>query len=62
MNKSELREVTKTLQYGATLGKDYMARALSSLIRAARTTKSQREILTMAQLCGADKSPEFIAD
>ena len=62
MTKSETREIAKTIEYGQTLGIDYMARALSSLIRAARTTKSQREILTMAQLCGADKSPEFIAD
>ena len=48
MNKSELREVSKTLQHGATLGKDYMARALSALYRSARTTKSQNEILAVA--------------
>jgi hypothetical protein len=60
MTKSETREATLTIKYGQTLGVDYMARALSALYRAARSAKSQRDILTMAALCGADKSPEFI--
>ena len=42
MNKSETREVAKTIQYGQTLGADYMARALSALYRAARTGASIR--------------------
>lgn len=60
MTQSETREVALTIKFGQTLGADYMARALSALYRSARSAKSQREILTMAALCGADKSPEFI--
>jgi hypothetical protein len=59
MNKSELREVTKTLQHGATLGKDYMARALSALYRSARTTKSQNEILAIALAYSVVSNSEF---
>ena len=59
MNKSELREVSKTLQHGATLGKDYMARALSALYRSARTTKSQNEILAVALAYGVVSNSEF---
>lgn len=59
MNKSELREVAKTLQHGATLGKDYMARALSALYRSARTTKSQDEILSIALAYSVVSNSEF---
>ena len=60
MTKSETREVAKTIQYGQTLGKDYMARALSALYRGARTTKSQNEILAIALAYGVVSSSEFI--
>jgi hypothetical protein len=59
MNKSELREVTKTLQHGATLGNDYMARALSALYRSARTAKSQNEILAVALAYSVVSNSEF---
>ena len=60
MTKLETRKVAKTLQHGATLGKDYMARVLSSLYRSARTTKSQNEILAVALAYGVISSSEFI--
>ena len=60
MTKAETREATKTIQYGATLGTDYMARALSALYRAARSTKSQTEILALALAYGVVSNDEFI--
>jgi hypothetical protein len=61
MTKSESRDVAKSVQYSeAGLGKDYLARALSSLIRSARTTKSQNEIMAVAVAHGITSSPEFI--
>ena len=60
MTQSENREITLTIKYGQTLGADYMARALSALYRAARSAKSQREILALAIAYGANKSAEFI--
>ena len=61
MTKSESKEVAKSVQYSeAGLGKDYLARALSALIRAARTTKSQNEILAIATAHGITSNPEFI--
>ena len=60
MTKSETREVAKTIQHGQTLGADYMARALSALYRAARTTKSQHEILAVALAYSVVSSSEFI--
>lgn len=60
MTKSETREVAKTIQYGQTLGADYMARALSALYRAARTTKSQNEILAIALAYSVVSNDEFI--
>ena len=60
MTQSENREITLTIKYGQTLGTDYMARALSALFRAARSAKSQREILALAIAYGANKSAEFI--
>jgi hypothetical protein len=58
MTKSESKEVSKTLQYGAALGHDYVARALSALIRAA-SKKSQRDILALVP-DDARASPDFI--
>jgi hypothetical protein len=45
---------------GAGLGKDYLARALSSLIRSARSSKSQNEIMAIAVAHGVTSNPEFI--
>jgi hypothetical protein len=62
MTKSESKEVAKSVQYSeAGLGKDYLARSLSSLIRSARTTKSQNEIMAVAVAHGVTTNPEFIA-
>jgi hypothetical protein len=62
MTKSELKEVARSVQYSeAGLGKDYLARALSGLIRSARTTKSQNEIMAVAIAHGVTSNPEFIA-
>jgi hypothetical protein len=62
MTKSESKEIARSIQYSeAGLGKDYLARALSGLIRAARTTKSQNEIMAVAVAHGVTTNPEFIA-
>ena len=62
MTKSESKEVARSIQYSeAGLGKDYLARALSALIRSARTTKSQNEIMAIATAHGVTSNPEFIA-
>ena len=61
MTKSESKEIARSVQYSeAGLGKDYLARALSGLIRAARTTKSQNEIMAIAVAHGVTSNPEFI--
>ena len=61
MTKSESREVSLTLKYTAAgLGSDYLARALSALYRAARSTKSKQEIMAIASSYGAIGHPEFI--
>lgn len=61
MNKSEIREVSKIAQYRAAgLGADFVARALSSLIRAARTNKSAAALRDIAAGWGVTDHPEFI--
>lgn len=60
MTKSETREVELTIKYSTTLGLDYMARALSTLIRGARSAKSRRELLEIAYRNRAHLSSEFI--
>jgi len=61
MTKSEIREVSKAISYTAAgLGPDYLARALSALYRAARTTKSQNEIMAIALSYGVVSNDEFI--
>jgi hypothetical protein len=60
MTKSEQREATQAVTYGATLGLDYLARALSALIRAARTAKSRDAIYAIAYAHRAHLSAEFI--
>jgi hypothetical protein len=61
MTKSESKEVARSVQYSeAGLGKDYLARALSSLIRSARSAKSQNEIMAIAVAHGITSNPEFL--
>jgi hypothetical protein len=61
MNKSETREIAKIAQYRAAgLGADFVARALSSLIRAARTNKSAAALREYADIFGVTDHPEFI--
>jgi hypothetical protein len=61
MNKSEIREVQKIKQYHAAgLGLDFCARALSALIRAARTNRSKIELSRVAADIGCQRHPEFI--
>jgi hypothetical protein len=61
MTKSEQREVSLSIKYSeAGLGKDYLARALSGLYRAARSTKSQNEIMAIALAYSVVSNPEFI--
>ena len=60
MTKSETREVQKTLQHGAILGLDYVARSLSALHRAAMSTKSKRDIAYVAATYGVHLSKEWI--
>jgi hypothetical protein len=61
MNKSETRELAKIQQYRAAgLGADYVARALSALYRASRSTQSKLEILAAATQYGVTDHPEFI--
>jgi hypothetical protein len=61
MTKSEIREVQKIKQFHAAgLGLDFCARALSALIRAARTNKSKIELSRVAADIGCQRHPEFI--
>jgi len=61
MNNSEIREVAKIQQFHAAgLGADYVARALSALIRAARTNKSAAALRAHAAAMGVTQHPEFI--
>ena len=59
MNKNEAFEVEKTLRYGAVLGTEYVARALSALIRAARTKRSAEAIRAIVPE-NVESHPEFI--
>lgn len=61
MNKTEIREVTRLAQYRA-MGADngMIARALSALIRAARTRKSRDALMEYAPIFGIVDHPEFI--
>jgi hypothetical protein len=61
MNKSEIREVQKIKQFHAAgLGLDFCARAISALIRAARTNQSKIELSRVAADIGCQRHPEFI--
>ena len=60
MTKSEQREISLAIKYSdAGLGPDYLARALSALYRAARSAKSQNEILALALAYGVVSHSEF---
>ena len=62
MNKSEIREVQKIkAMHAAGLGLDFVARALSSLYRAARTTRSKLEIMAVATEYDVTGHQDFIA-
>ena len=61
MTKSESREVALCIKYSAAgLGPDYLARALSALYRAARSTQSKLEIMAIATEYDVTSNPEFI--
>jgi hypothetical protein len=60
MTKSETREINSIKAMAPILGLDFMARALSALHRAARTTKSRNEIYSVAYTYRAHLSNEFI--
>ena len=61
MNKSETRELAKIQQFHAAgLGADFVARALSALIRAARTNKSAAALREHAAAMNVTGHPEFI--
>ena len=61
MTKSEIREVQKIKQFHAAgLGLDFCARAISALIRAARTNRSKIELSRVAADIGCQRHPEFI--
>lgn len=61
MTKSETREVAKIkAMHAAGLGLDFCARALSALIRAARTNASKIELSRVAADIGCQRHAEFI--
>jgi hypothetical protein len=61
MTKSESREVMTCIKYHlAGLDDNYLARALSALYRAARSKKSQNEIMAVAVAYSVVSNPEFI--
>ena len=61
MTKSEQREVSRLDLYIAHGMIDTAARALSALIRSARTTRSQTELRAIAARMQLDAHPDFIA-
>lgn len=60
MNKFEQREMKSICLYLAAGMNDTAARALSALIRAARTKKSRDALLFQAKAFNLDTLPEFI--
>ena len=62
MTKSEQRELQIISKYSAAgLGPDYVARAISALIRAARSAKSAEALRAHERAFGVTDHPEFIA-
>ncbi len=61
MTKSEIRELQLITKYRAAgLGPDYVARAISALIRCARSQKSAEALRAHALAFGVTNHPEFI--
>jgi ABC-type Zn uptake system ZnuABC Zn-binding protein ZnuA len=61
MTKSEIKETAKIKAYvAAGLGLDFAARAISSLIRSARTNKSKIELSRVAVDLECQHHAEFI--
>ena len=61
MTKSESKEIAKIIQYHkAGLEIDWVARAISALVRAARNSKSKAELHQAAIQLGANVHPEYI--
>jgi hypothetical protein len=61
MTKSEIREIQKIKAYlAAGLGADFAARAISALIRAARTNRSKIELSRVAADLGCQHHAEYI--
>ena len=62
MTKFEIKELAKIEAYAAAgLGADFVARALSAMIRAARTNKSAAQLREHAARLGVVGHVEFIA-
>lgn len=61
MTKSEARELQSVSRYVAAGMHDTAARALSALIRAARTDKSRAALMEQARALQLTHLPEFIA-
>jgi hypothetical protein len=61
MTKSEQREVSRLDLYIAHGMRDTAARAIATLIRSARTTRSQTELRAIASKLQLDRHPDFIA-
>jgi hypothetical protein len=60
LNKSQQRDLTRTLPMIAHLGQDFGARALSALHRSAMKKSQQDEILAIALAYSVVSSEEFI--
>lgn len=60
MTKSETRELANVAKYVAAEMFDTAARAVSALYRAARTTKSQNEIMAFAMAYKLVSRDEFV--
>lgn len=60
MTKSETREMKSVQLYMAAGMRDTAARALSALIRAARTNKSRDALMEQARALQLTDQPEFI--
>ena len=60
MNKSEIREMKSVCLYIAAGMNDTAARALSALIRAARTNKSREALMQQAHALKLTQEPDFI--
>lgn len=60
MTKSETREIVQLTTAHKMGMADYVARGLSALIRAARTSKSRAALMEYVDLFGVRQHPDFI--